>query len=339
VIRPRPGQPSSPLGIKALLIACLLGGFDVGAQEPTATLRGVVRNESGRPVEQAQVLLNPGNAQREVRTDRDGRFGFIASSGTHRLRVLRIGFQPRDTTFTVAGATDIVISLQRLTSLTEVAVRARPTGLYGTVLSRDLLEPIAGARVELLGGNGRDTTNASGAFTMGKAKAGTFLLRVSSQGFVTRTMSVAVPRDSGVGMDIVLVPGSAASDVRMEGLWADMAQRRNWSGANSAFVGRDELLDRGKSLEVAMKFAPSFAKKGLAIDERACVYVDGVPRPNASIRDFNVDDIESIEVYGRRGEMTGNLGKKWPRGVPCGNPGARPAPGNRASAVVIWLRK
>jgi hypothetical protein len=233
----------------------------------------------------------------------------------------------------------VSISLQRLTSLSEVTVRTRPTGLYGTVVSRDSLKPIAGARIELLGANARDTTDTDGAFAMGKARAGTFLLRVSSEGFDTRTISVAVPRDSGVGIDIVLRPGSTAFDQRMEMLWADMAQRINWAGVNSAFVGRDELLDRGKSLDLAVKFAPTFAKKGLVIDERACVYVDGLPRPNATIRDFNVDDIESIEVYGRRGEMTGNLGQRWPRGLPCGNPNARPVAGNRASAIVIWTRK
>jgi hypothetical protein len=311
----------------------------LGAQD-VASVRGAVTNEAGRPLEQAEAILDPGPGQRELRTDRDGRFTFVGvSPGNHRLRVLRIGFQPRDTTLTVAGTTDIAISLQRLTSLSEVAVRTRPAGLYGTVLSRDSLKPIAGARIELLGANERDTSDAAGGFAMGKARAGTFLLRVSSEGFDTRTISVVVPKDSGVGLDILLRPGSSAFDQRMEMLWADMAQRINWAGVNSAFVGRDEVLGHGKSLELAVKFAPTFAKKSLVIDERACVYVDGLPRPNATIRDFDVDDIESIEVYGRRGEMTGNLGQRWPRGAPCGNPNARPTAGNRALAIVIWTRK
>lgn len=325
--------------LAASLLAIVPSSLD--AQETLSSLQGTVRNESAHPVEQALVLLDPGQRQRELRTDRDGRFRFSGvTPGTHNLRILRIGFQPRDTSVTVAGAETIVdVTLERLTALREVAVVARRTGLYGSVMSRDSLKPVPGARVELLGANVRDTTDTDGAFSMGKARAGTFLLRVSSEGFDTRTISVAVPRDSGVGIDIVLRPGSAAFDQRMEMLWADMAQRINWAGVNSAFVGRDELLDRGKSLDLAVKFAPTFAKKGLLIDERACVYVDGLPRPNATIRDFNVDDIESIEVYGRRGEMTGNLGQRWPRGLPCGNPNARPVAGNRASAIVIWTRR
>jgi hypothetical protein len=142
-----------------------------------------------------------------------------------------------------------------------------------------------------------------------------------------------------VGIDIVLRTGSPAFDQRMEMLWADMAQRVNWAGVNSAFIGREELLDHGKSLSLAIKFTPSLAKKGLVIDELACLYVDGLPRPNATILDFSVEDIESVEVYGRRGEWTGNLALRWPRKVPCGNPNARPAPGNRAGIVVIWTRR
>jgi hypothetical protein len=166
-------------------------------------------------------------------------------------------------------------------------------------MSRDSLKPIPGARVELLGANVRDTTDADGAFSMGKARAGTFLLRVTSEGFDTRTISVAVPRDSGVGIDVLLRPGSPAFDQRMEMLWADMAQRINWAGVNSPLSAATSSSTAGKSLDLAVKFAPTFAKKGIVIDERACVYVDGLPRPNATILDFNVDDIESIEVYGR----------------------------------------
>ncbi len=310
-----------------------------GGQESLGAVHGVVRNESGRAIEQAQVLLDPGQGQRELRTDRDGQFRFIGvSPGSHRLRVLRIGFEPRDTTLAVTGATEISISLRRLTSLSEVAVRARPTGVYGTVLSRDSLKPIAGARIELLGANTRDTTDTDGAFAMGKARAGTFLLRVSSEGFDTRTISVFVPKDSGVGIDVVLRPGSTAFDQRMEMLWADMAQRVNWAGVNSAFIGREELLNHGKSLSLAIKFTPSLAKKGLVIDELACLYVDGLPRPFATILDFSVEEVESIEVYGRRGEWTGQLAR-WPPKIPCGNPNARPAPGNRAGIVVIWTRR
>jgi hypothetical protein len=335
----RPRAATSCVGVLLALASVLPAGLH--AQETLSSLQGTVRNESGQPIEQAQVILDPGQGTRELRTDRDGGFRFIGvSPATHRLRVLRIGFQPYDTTVTVEHATTlVVVSLRRLTTLGEVAVVARPTGIYGTVLSRDSLKPVAGARVELLGANTRDATDAAGGFAMGRARPGTFLLRVTREGFDTRTISVRVPRDSGVGIDIVLKPGSTAFDQRMEMLWADLGQRINWAGVNSAFVGREELAGHGSSVDLAIKFAPSFAKKGLVIDEKACVYVDGLPRPFATIRDFNVEDVESIEVYGRRGEWTGTLGKRWPPKVPCGNPEAKAAAGNRANSVVIWTKR
>jgi len=202
------------------------------AQETSPSLGGVIRNETGRGIEQAQVILDSGSVQRELRTNGDGRFRFAGVSvGRHRLRVLRIGFQPRDTAVAVTGAvTDVTISLQRLTSLTEVAVRARPMGVYGTVLERDSLRPVAGARVALLGGR-------------------------------------------------------------------------------------------------------------LGDNERACLFVNGVARPNATIRDFSVEEIESIEVYGFRSEFTNTLGKRWPRRDICGNLNARPLPGNRAQFISIWTRR
>jgi hypothetical protein len=306
------------------------------------SLSGTVTNESARPIEQAHVLLDPGNGQREIRTDRDGAFRFIGvPPGTHRLRVLRIGFQPLDTAvaITAAGPNEIAVTLSRLTSLNEIAVKTRALGVYGTVVERDSIRPIAGARLELMGGRLHDTTDASGAFHMVGARPGSYMLRISHELYDTRIVSLRIPSDTGVGIDIALRPGNSRVDTHMEGLWVDMAQRINWKGVNAAFVAREELVGRGNSLDLALRFAPNFAKPGLVIDERACVFIDGMPRPGATIRVFAVDEVESVEAYGVRGELTGTLMKRWPRGVPCGNPLIRLAPGNRAQIVSIWTRR
>lgn len=312
----------------------------IESQETLSALQGVVRNESGHPVEQAQILLFTGPTPRELRTDRDGRFRFVGvSTGAHRLRVLRIGFQPHDTTIVVGGvSTEVEIRLQRLTTLREVEIVTRRTGVYGTVLGRDSLQALEGARVELLGAREGDTTDATGAFAMPTDRVGTFMLRVSRRGYDTRMVSVRVPKDTGVAMDIVLQPG-LSEDQHMEMLWADMAQRIHWKGVNAAFVGREELAGRGSSLDLAIKFAPSYAKRALVIDERACLFVNGLARPFATIKDFSVDEIESIEVYGSRSELSNTLGKRWPRGAICGNPNARLVPGNRAQLVSVWTRR
>jgi hypothetical protein len=92
--------------------------------------------------------------------------------------------------------------------------------------------------------------------------------------------------------------------------------------------------------------------------ESACLFVDGIPRPGATIRDFPIEEIEAIEVYGppmNRSDPTGTLASRWPRGAMCGMAsGARAAfaggrvpatPFNLSSSavriqfVMIWLRK
>ena len=335
-------RSSRVLSGAAMLVALVSSA--ASAQQALSSLQGFVRNESGRPIEQAQVMLNAGSGQRELRTDRDGAFRFVGvAPGSHRLRVLRIGFQPKDTSVVVVAGPphDVVISLVRLTSLTEVAVVARRMGVYGVVLERDSLRPIPDARVELLGARTGDTTDASGAFSMGSDKPGTYMLRVTHPMFDTRMISVRVAVDSGVGIDIVLRPGGVPLPNTLEFGLADMAQRVNWAtgAGNAAIVGRDELRDRGSVLEMALKRSPSVAKRGLMIDERACLFVDGVAKPLVSFNEISVDDIETVEVYGARGDITGTLGKMWPRGGICGNPNARAAPANRAIFIAIWTRR
>ena len=167
------------------------------------------------------------------------------------------------------------------------------------------------------------------------------MLRVSHPMFDTRIVSVRVPVDTGVGIDIVLRAGGAPLHNSLQFGLADMAQRINWAtgGGNAAVIGRDELQGRGSALEVAIKFAPSFAKRGLIIDERACLFVDGVARPLVTIHAISVDDIETIEAYGVRGDLTNTLQKMWPPRAICGNPSIRPSPGNRALYVAIWTRR
>ena len=80
---------------------------------------------------------------------------------------------------------------------------------------------------------------------------------------------------------------------------------------------------------------------GIFIDERACLYVDGVARPYATIGDFSVDDVESVEVYPRGSELSKNLAWRWPARMPCGSPNGIVAPKGalRAHEIVIWTRK
>ena len=76
----------------ALPFALLLGPFAVSMTEAQSlsTVRGTVTNESARPLEQALVSLDPQGANRQVRSDREGRFSFLGvPAGSHTLCVSR----------------------------------------------------------------------------------------------------------------------------------------------------------------------------------------------------------------------------------------------------------
>jgi len=69
------------------LLACAVLARPVAGQT-IAAVRGTVTNETGRPIEYAQVTLDPQGATKQVRTDRDARFNRRGiSASRYRLTV------------------------------------------------------------------------------------------------------------------------------------------------------------------------------------------------------------------------------------------------------------
>lgn len=348
------------------LALCLAALPSLMNAQGVATVRGTVMNESGRPLEQALVTLDPGASSRQVRTDREGRFSFLGvSQGAHSLRVNWVGFSPETRPFEMTG-TDVTMDvvLRRLTVLDTVAVSAKRTGLHGSVVSKDSMTPVPGARVEIIGARKADSTNSSGTFNFPDLKPGTYMVRVKHPLFQSRNYSVLVPVDGGTELDAVVDRGNVSRDQHMEMLYREMDSRLNYRGTNTAFITREELKGKEKvSLDRALTYSPEFAKKGLFISTDVCVIVDGIVRKNAMIQDFAVEDIESIELYAgpvgaqqanwnralRQADPTGSLQMRWPltekrRQDECGLP---PPPHMVRSGwgevkvmfAVIWLKK
>jgi hypothetical protein len=147
-------------------------------------------------------------------------------------------------------------------------------------------------------------------------------------------------------------------------LYVDLDQRmRNRSAGSSAIVPGAEIRRAGNQLIDALRSTESFNARGLRFAQTACLFVNGLPRPGASIDMFRPEEIESVEVYANSGTGTGDrsrsLERAWPSGAPCGPTGftrtvgaaSGSAMGSRAGNpagplqtgivryVVIWLRK
>jgi hypothetical protein len=347
----------------ALRFALILGA-SVGrplAGQGIATLRGTVTNESGRPLEYAQVTLDPEGATRQLRTDREGRFVFIGvPAGAHTVRVTWVGFAPETKHVEMAGQ-DVTVDvvLRRLTYLDTVAVTARRTGLYGSVISKDSLLPVPGARIEIIGARTADSTNSSGTFNFPDLKPGSYIVRVKHPFFESRNFGVTIPVGAGTELDVVVDRGRVSRDQHLEQFYREMDTRLTFRGVNTAFVTREELKGHEKmTLDAAVQFAPDFAKRALMILSDVCVFVDGVARPGTTLRDFAPEDIESVEFYGEvwrniegnsqrameRMDPTGSLRDRWPPRVPCGLP-LTPGEAKMSRSVVkvmfalVWLRK
>ena len=342
----------------ALLVAalCLLGQ-PLGAQG-IATVRGTVTNEAGRPLEQALVTLDPQGPSRQLRTNRDGQFSFVGVPlGMHTIRVTWVGFTPETREIEVKpGDVTVDVTLRRLQLLDTVAVTAKRTGIYGSVISKDSLLPVPGARVEIIGARKADSTNSSGSFNFPAIKGGTYIVRIKHPFFDSRNFSVVVPDNGGTELDVVVERGRVSRDAHMEMLYREMDSRLNMRGINSAMVSREQLKGRDKMpLDKALAFAPEFATKSMYIASDVCVFVDGIARPGAMIGDFSPEDIESIELYGvpnntavdrgmRQSEPTRSLIDRWPPRTPCGT---TPLPSElrkgwaevKVRFAAIWLRR
>lgn len=339
----------------ALLVWCSLSRPLEG--QGIVTVRGTVTNESARPLEQALVTLDPQGVNRQVRTDREGRFSFLGvPPGQHSVRVTWVGFTPETRQIEVtAGDVIVDFTLRRLTVLDTVAITARRTGLYGSVISKDSLLPVPGARIEIIGARKADSTDSSGTFNFLDIRGGSYIVRVKHPFFESRNFSVVVPVNGATELDVVVERGRVSRDQHMEQLYREMDSRLVFRGINTAFVTREELKGREKMpLDAAVQFAPEFARKALVILSDACVFVDGVARPGATLRDFAPEDIESVELYGAPGgnasralaqmDPTGSLRDRWPPKVPCGLP-LTPSEARTSKSVVkvmfavVWLRK
>jgi hypothetical protein len=332
----------------------------VGAQG-LATIGGTVTNEAGRPLEQAQVTLDPQGSNRQVRTDREGRYSIIGvPPGSRTLRATWVGFSPETRHVEVSpGETTVDFVLRRLTRLDTVAVTAKRAGIYGSVISIDSLLPIPGARVEIIGARKADSTNSSGTFNFPDIKGGSYIVRIKHPFFDSRNVSAVVPANGATEIDVVMERGRVSRDAHMEMLYREMDTRLTFRGINTAFITRETLKGREKMpLDKALAFAPEFALRSLYIRSDVCVFVDGIARPGAMISDFAPEDIESIELYAApqglarsnaaralaRADPTGSLRDRWPPRTPCGQ---EPTPGEKRTGdsvvrvmfAVVWLRR
>ena len=348
------------------LLACVIAMWVVASAAPATakgqvvsrTVVGTVRDSAGRPLENAVIALDPTGAIRATRADAQGRFRFIdVSPGQYSLRATWVGYQPVDRTIVVPReGLEVSIILARVPfQLDTLRIIARRTGIIGTAVQKSTFVALGGVDVEVLGTRFRTRTKADGLFAFPQLREGSYVVLGRRNGFASSLLPVPVPADEAVEVALALDSAATKAQLIVNNRLQDMKMRWNReSSTTSAIVGRHELLTAGKqSLDVALRYSPSFLHKALIWEGVECVYVDGIPQPNMRAKDYPADAVAMVEIYSGGGTTVGGMATFRQNGMECGvgpsdmsfegaqgrlhTPG-RHKPGT-ISIVHIWLKK
>jgi hypothetical protein len=316
-------------------------------QGTTATVAGVVLDSATRrPVAGAIVTLRSGDRVVPARTDEAGAFRIPRlPTGEVVAEVKRIGYRLTTSRLEVRADTTLTLVVAPAArALAPVNVFGKGEGVFGTIARSADLRPIFGAKVLVVGSGVTAITDSSGEFSVPLKHPGTYMVRVTADGYGEEVLPLTVRKNEVVESSQLL----DLSDRKplSAGLWDDFDQRLRWKPVVSALITGSELRAAGATVREALTASPSVIKAQLRlVPEDVCLFVNGQPRPGMTIDDFRVEDIRAIELYqGKDSIYISGLVKMWPPKLPCGsgleNTSRRPRGPNQAKVkwAVVWLR-
>ncbi len=294
----------------------------------------------GAPLAQSTVtFMLEGEAQRRY-TDEEGRFFVnVPLSGRIEFEARRIGYKPATAVATLPVPRNrIEINLERASAtLARVEVTAGPV-FAGIVASSSSQLPIRDATVALTPGRGRMQSDSMGRFALPTDGRTDITLTISARGFAPRLVVDRLRSGDSREMVILLDTMPLVGNRLYQNL-DDRDQRIRWqSSLNAGVLGGRELRERAPGLESAFRLSPSVVRTGMTLDDAACLFVNGDPRPGQTLASFPTGDVDVVEFYSARGEFVGILRDRWPKGAPCGTGSPQGARSNRVVYIVVWTR-
>ena len=332
-------------------------------------IRGIVVDQSGRAVENAQVVLTPGS--RSAITLDDGRFAITnIPEGVYTLVVRRIGYEPatmrvgvRDSTATVT-----IWLTASPTQLDAIRIREKSFGIhYSAVVLDQNNVPVADAEVVAMGINDQLKTDSLGHFTVPKLGRGTLMLRIRKMGYAgyVNSFRILAERADTIRMARLAQSLSAVVVKEQSGYGSDemayeeLAQRARWKSPTAAMISREELAQQGTvNLCEAIPLTPSGVNR-VPISQRDCelktfrVLLNGMDCQQRKLTEFTADVVETIEYYPPRPDdaisakapsVRGDNRPAPPSWLHGGNTGGTDVAGTLAArncpaeVFVIWLR-
>lgn len=310
------------------------------AQATPGTLTGIVRDSAGRPLRDAVVVLDPNTDIRATRADASGRFRFDRlRARRYVMRTTWIGYQPDERTVDLPeGGLDLTITLARVSfRLDTMTVVARRTGIFGTAVDKQDHHALGGVEIALVGTRFRTRTSSDGKFSFPEANEGGFLVMGKREGYETISLAVAVPDTASIELVLAMDSLRTRAQQRENVLFQDMTMRVNRGQTNfsTLVVSQEFITARRQTLDVALRFSPSFLAKNMVLKNVECIYINGIAKPTLLAKDILAEDVAMVEVYNHRGSVD-NLDRSLFRnnGNDCGAGAVREVFGPRGAGMV-----
>ncbi len=325
----------------AAMICCTLVASATTHAQPAASgaIRGIVVDDSGKPIEGAEVMLM--QRRLRARTTSDGSFLFDRTeNGKYTLEVRHIGYRPITGKTTVKdGPAEVRISMTRAPfSLPSVITVASRGGLSGVIADTGY-RPLPGVKVSIQGARVLTETDSAGAFYAAVAP-GRYLVVLRRSGFARQIISVNVPKDTGRQIAAWMVPEKKDSDPRQGAMLFDQLMRINAAtAATSRFVTREDVERLGTTDLRQLGASAS----GQQVSPDCPVAENGDPKRTLPLWAIAPKDLEFLEVYWSNGGGTAARAQSKLANVGglqgmTGNLSAAPAQ-PCAVRMVIWWRK
>jgi hypothetical protein len=330
---------------RALALLAIFAAVAQAQQVRPHLVRGVVRDSAtGAPIAGALVQAQRTDLIRTDRSDDLGQFRLLLPPGEFRLRVLRVGFSESSRSLAMPERdTSLTIGMRSLAQILDATrIQAAVPAVYGIVARLPDLLPLASAKVSVMGVTKSVTTDSTGRFFVDVGKPGTYMLRMTRDGFAEMLFPVEVPARRAVDASRMLEPSTAKAPAVREHLYVEIDERLRSRGYNSALVSAADLrASGGSTLLESLPGSRSMTLKGLRFGGPTCIYINGV-HTLMGLDAISTEEVESIEVYAGRGNVTATLQCQSPRPVDARLRGLGRGVSNSPEVVRsinIWLKK
>jgi hypothetical protein len=234
-----------------------------------STLAGVVRDSTGVPLADVEVILRDGG--RATRTSGQGEFTLEAAPGPHGVWFRRLGYRSVEYNWRAEAGKRIEISVALAAiprQLDPVVVRAEEdrraqsrASLLGIVLDTNGAA-IPEAEVQLVGADIAGTTRANGGFLFKPLGVGTYVVRVRKLGYAPATVTLQLVPDDDHEVVVYLRPLARNLDPfvvtersgfgRDQTVWDELDRRKRYQSFQTRLFGPEDLKSfYGVDLEAA----------------------------------------------------------------------------------------